>query len=211
MFIIATGLIAKFSQNSSRTYAAAAVTFLFLYVFLWVLAIIKPNRARRKRYIDILSFVQLRCFYWRQSIHRRNRNLSNASPLAGLIILACSILSYGCPVGRLSCHCPSNYWLEILSCVSLTRHCTSHSLVVQAPRGMFTHYNFIHELIVWMSRHPASHWRRLTRYLAKIRLLQPMKNLVIRQLQLKRSTIREILSQFKEYYYGNVLRVIILD
>ncbi|KIM97589.1 hypothetical protein OIDMADRAFT_44281 [Oidiodendron maius Zn] len=35
MFIIATGLIAKFSQNSSRTYAAAAVTFLFLYVFFY--------------------------------------------------------------------------------------------------------------------------------------------------------------------------------
>jgi hypothetical protein len=34
MFIIATGLIARFSENSSRTDAAAAVTFLFLYVFL---------------------------------------------------------------------------------------------------------------------------------------------------------------------------------
>lgn len=34
MFVIATGLIAKFSENSSKSYAAAAVTFLFLYVFL---------------------------------------------------------------------------------------------------------------------------------------------------------------------------------
>jgi hypothetical protein len=34
MFVIATGLIAKFSENSSKNYAAAAVTFLFLYVFL---------------------------------------------------------------------------------------------------------------------------------------------------------------------------------
>lgn len=37
MFIIATGLIAKFSENLSRAYAAAAVTFLFLYVFLYVM------------------------------------------------------------------------------------------------------------------------------------------------------------------------------
>lgn len=35
MFIIATGLIAKFSENSSKSYAAAAVTFLFLYVFFY--------------------------------------------------------------------------------------------------------------------------------------------------------------------------------
>jgi len=34
MFVVATGLIAKFSVNSSKHYAAAAVTFLFLYVFL---------------------------------------------------------------------------------------------------------------------------------------------------------------------------------
>jgi hypothetical protein len=34
MFVVATGLIAKFSENSSKNYAAAAVTFLFLYVFL---------------------------------------------------------------------------------------------------------------------------------------------------------------------------------
>ncbi|KAE8441595.1 hypothetical protein EG329_004644 [Mollisiaceae sp. DMI_Dod_QoI] len=35
MFIIATGLIAKYSENFSRSYAAAAVTFLFLYVFFY--------------------------------------------------------------------------------------------------------------------------------------------------------------------------------
>ncbi|KAF8859323.1 MFS general substrate transporter [Acephala macrosclerotiorum] len=34
MFIIATGLIAKYSENSSKSCAAAAVTFLFLYVYL---------------------------------------------------------------------------------------------------------------------------------------------------------------------------------
>ncbi|TVY84029.1 Sugar transporter STL1 [Lachnellula suecica] len=35
MFAIATGLIAKFSENASKSYAAAAVTFLFLYVFFY--------------------------------------------------------------------------------------------------------------------------------------------------------------------------------
>ncbi|KUJ12987.1 major facilitator superfamily transporter sugar [Mollisia scopiformis] len=35
MFTVATGLIAKFSENASKTYAAAAVTFLFLYVFFY--------------------------------------------------------------------------------------------------------------------------------------------------------------------------------
>ncbi|TVY85916.1 Sugar transporter [Lachnellula willkommii] len=34
MFSIATGLIATFSKNASKTYAGAAVAFLFLYVFL---------------------------------------------------------------------------------------------------------------------------------------------------------------------------------
>jgi hypothetical protein len=34
MFIVATGLIAKFSENTSKTYAVAAVAFLFLYVLL---------------------------------------------------------------------------------------------------------------------------------------------------------------------------------
>jgi hypothetical protein len=38
MFIVATGLIAKFSEITSKTYAAAAVTFLFLYVFLYVVS-----------------------------------------------------------------------------------------------------------------------------------------------------------------------------
>ncbi|PMD29230.1 general substrate transporter [Hyaloscypha variabilis F] len=35
MFVVATGLIAKFSVNASKHYAAAAVTFLFLYVFFY--------------------------------------------------------------------------------------------------------------------------------------------------------------------------------
>ncbi|CZR53617.1 uncharacterized protein PAC_03497 [Phialocephala subalpina] len=35
MFIIATGLIAKYSENSSESCAAAAVTFLFLYVYFY--------------------------------------------------------------------------------------------------------------------------------------------------------------------------------
>jgi hypothetical protein len=43
MFIIATGLIAKFSVNSSKTYAAAAVAFLFLYVFLYVFLILSAS------------------------------------------------------------------------------------------------------------------------------------------------------------------------
>jgi len=33
MFVIATAMIAKYSETTSRSYAAASVTFLFLYVF----------------------------------------------------------------------------------------------------------------------------------------------------------------------------------
>jgi hypothetical protein len=33
MLVIATGLIAKYTEVPSKGYAAAAVTFLFLYVF----------------------------------------------------------------------------------------------------------------------------------------------------------------------------------
>ena len=33
MFIVATGLIAKYSKTPTTSYATAAVVFLFLYVF----------------------------------------------------------------------------------------------------------------------------------------------------------------------------------
>lgn len=45
MFVVATGLIAKYSETLTKGWAAAALTFLFLYVFWLVFEILVQSKA----------------------------------------------------------------------------------------------------------------------------------------------------------------------